>query len=90
MIENPALKNKGAKWWHTDDYHSPNLSKKSMGEFFHHVLKVGAQIGEVWCFDKNFDRSIVLVTLFMTDEMKEELETKFKYRFRTPPKIVLN
>lgn len=84
------LKSQGATWWHTEDFNSPNLSKASLGEFFHEVLKIGAEIGSVWVFDRSFNRSSVYVTVFMTEDMKNELETKFRYRFTPPPKITLN
>lgn len=84
------LKKQGATWWHTEDFNSPNLSKASLGEFFHEVLKIGAEIGSVWVFDRSFNRSSVYVTVFMTEDMKTELETKFRYRFTPPPKITLN
>lgn len=90
MYEDYMIKKKGGKWWHSGDHNSPNLSKSSLGDFFYNVIKVGAQIGTVWCMNKNYDRSSVIVTVFMTDEMKEELEKSFKYRFREPPEVTLN
>lgn len=84
------LEHKGATWWHTKDYHSPNLSKASLGEFFFEVLKIGAEIGSVWVFNHHHNRSAVYITVLMTKEMKDELETKFKYRFTPPPTISLN
>jgi len=83
------LKHKGAKWWHTEDYHSPNLSKASLGVFFYEALKCGAQIGEIWPFNPNYDRSAVYVTILMTDEMKEHLESVTKFKFRPPPQVHL-
>lgn len=90
ITEDWRIKNNGGKWWHTSDHHSPNLTKSSLGEFFHHVIRVGAQIGSIWCMDKNYNRSTVLVTVFMTDKMKEELEESFKYRFKPPTEVCLN
>jgi hypothetical protein len=84
------LEKQGATWWHTEDYHSPNLSKASLGEFFFEVLKVGAEIGTVWVFNRHYNRSSVHITVFMTEAMKNELETKFRYRFIPPPTITLN
>jgi hypothetical protein len=81
------LEKQGATWWHTQDYHSPNLSKASLGEFFFEVIKVGAEIGTVWAFNRNFNRSAVYITVFMTEDMKNELESKFRYRFVPPPVI---
>lgn len=86
-MEDVVLKNKGAKWWHSDDYHSPNLSKSSMGLFFNTVLKTGAQIGDIWVFNKNFDRSSVFISVYMTEDMKNEIESKTKFKFKIPPKI---
>lgn len=90
MIENPLLKQKGAKWWHSEDYNSPNLSKASLGEFFHVVLSTGAQIGEVWPFNYTYSRSAVYVSIFATDEQKTKIEAATRYRFKTPPKVHLN
>lgn len=81
------LKKQGATWWHTEDYNSPNLSRASLGEFFFEVLKIGAEIGTVWVFNRNFNRSSVYITVFMTESMKNELETKFRYKFVPPPTI---
>lgn len=81
------LEKQGATWWHTQDYHSPNLSKASLGEFFFEVIKVGAEIGSVWAFNRHYNRSAVYITVFMTEDMKKELESKFRYRFVPPPVI---
>lgn len=72
------------KWFHSDD----QLSKASLGEFFHNVLKVGAYVGEIWVFNRQYNRSGVYVSVFMTPEMKDEIEKTTKFRFRDPPKIV--
>jgi len=88
-MESPTLKAAGATWWHTDDYASPNLTKASMGEFFHVVLSTGAQIGEVWPFNYRYARSMVLVSLFATEAQKAEIESKTRYRLRKPPKVHL-
>lgn len=90
VVEYPWIQQKGGKWWHTADDASPNLTKASLGVFFNKVLSVGAQIGEVWCFNREFPRSIVLVTIFATDEMIKEIEETTKFRFRPPPKIKVN
>lgn len=78
------------KWYHTDDYASPNLSKASLGLFFYEVLKIGGKIGEVWPFSKQYDRSLVLVSVQLTKEMKVDLESRTRFRFRDPPKVVLS
>ena len=84
------LEKQGATWWHTEDFKSPNLSKASLGEFFYEVLKIGGEIGSVWAFNRHYNRSSVYITVLMTEDMKNELETKFRYRFKPPPKITLN
>ena len=81
------LKQAGARWFHSHDHHSPNLSKTSLGEFFTVVLSAGAYIGEIWPFNHRFYRSGVYVSVFMTEEMKSEIESKTRFRFRDPPKI---
>lgn len=90
VIESIQLKAAGAKWWHSQDYASPSLSKASLGEFFYTVLREGAQIGSIWSFNPAFDRSAVYVTVFMTDDMKTAIEAKTRFRFVPPPKISLN
>lgn len=89
-IENPLLKAQGARWWHTDDHSSPSLSKASLGAFFFVALRAGAQIGEIWAFNRNHPRSPVYVTVFMTQAQKEAIESATPVRFRPPPKISLN
>lgn len=89
MDEPIHLKSAGAIWYHTDDYHSPNLTQASLGRFFYHTLRAGAHIGRVWSFNHKFDRSGVYISVFMIEKMKEEIEEKTKYRFRLPPKIKL-
>lgn len=88
--ESQLLKAKGARWWHSDDYASPNLTKKSLGEFFNAVLSSGAQVGNIWTFNPNFSRSGVYVTIFATEEMKQRIEASTRYRFHLPHKIALN
>ncbi len=85
-----GLTQKGATWWHTDDYASPNLSKSSMGKFFNAVLSTGAHIGEVWVFNHNYNNSAVYVSVYMTEGMKNTIEANTKFRFRPPPVINLN
>ena len=85
-----GLTAKGATWWHTEDHHSPNLSKASMGTFFNAVLSTGAHIGEVWVFNHNYNNSAVYVSVYMTEEMKNTIEANTKFRFRPPPTINLN
>ena len=91
MIESPRLKAAGARWFHTSDYFSPNLSKASLGRFVYEVLKVGAEIGQIWPFNPSFDRSAVYFTVFMTESQKNELEVRFagKIKFVDPPKVHL-
>lgn len=48
MRESIILINKGAKWWHTQDWEGPNLSIASCGRFFHAVLAAGAQVGDTF------------------------------------------
>lgn len=91
MTDEPiGLKSKGATWWHTEDYHSPNLSKSSMGTFFNAVLSVGAHVGDIWVFNHNYNKSAVYVSVYMTEDMKNEIESNTKFRFVPPPKITLN
>lgn len=90
MVEPIRLKIKGAKWYHTDDYASPNLSKASLGEFFFIVLSSGAYIGEIWPFNYQYSRSLVKVSIYCTDEQKIEIETKTRYRLKSPPTIKVN
>lgn len=90
IVENTRLRHAGAVWWHSDDYASPNLSKASLGEFFHVVLSEGAQIGEVWVLNPRFNRSAVYVSIFATDAQKNSIEGKTRYRFRPPPVLNLN
>ncbi len=90
MRESPILKANGAKWYHSDDHYSPNLSKASLGNFFYEALRIGAQIGEIWPFVPHYVRSPVYVSIFMTEEMKNYLEQNTKFKFRDPPKIHLN
>lgn len=65
------------------------MSKASLGEFFFEVIRAGAQIGTVWPFNPKYDRSPVYVTVYMTEEMKDSIEARTKYRFRDPPTIKL-
>lgn len=83
------LKQAGAKWWHSDDYHSPSLTQASLGRIIYHILLAGGQIGEVWPFS-NRRYSAVYLTVFMTEEQKKEVEENTAIRFREPPKITLN
>ena len=91
MKENVRLKAKGAKWFVTADYTSLQLYKTNLGKFFFHAFKIGVQIGEIWVFNKNFDGSPVYVSVFMTEEMRIELENLLenKVKFVDPPRIVL-
>lgn len=89
MIESVKLQQAGATWWHCEEP-APTLTKAALGLFFYEVLKIGAQIGTVWPFDIQYNVSPVYVSVFMTEQMKNNLEKKFKYRFRVPPEVHLN
>jgi hypothetical protein len=90
MDEPVHLKSAGATWWHTEDYSSPNLSKSSLGEFFYRTLAVGAHIGFIWPFNHRVDRSGVYISVFMTEDMKKEIESKTKFKFRVLEKIMVS
>jgi len=77
-------------WWHSHDHHSPNLSKASLGEFFHAVLSVGADVGQVWAFNHKYPRSSVFISIKATVEQKDQIEAMTRYRFRPPPKVHLS
>lgn len=79
-----------AKWWHSDDHHSPTLTKSSLGQFFYTVLKVGAEVGKIWPFAPQYDRSSVFITIRATDEQKTKIEEMTRFKFKPPPKIHLN
>ena len=89
-MDDPVLKQKGATWWHTEDDGSPTLSKASLGLFFFHVLKNGAQVGDIFTFNAKYHRSQVIVSVFMTGEQKTAIEGATPVRFRRPPKIKVN
>jgi hypothetical protein len=80
----------GATWWHSADRNSPNLSKASLGEFFYHAMKIGAHIGYIWPFAPEYDRCLVKVSVYMTEDMKVKFEPQTKFRFETPPKVHVN
>ena len=87
----PAGQDPAAVWWHSVG-RGPgalNLSKNSLGEFFHAVLHRNVKIGEVWPFSP-VRGGLVLVSVKMTPEIKAEIEATTRFRFREPPKIVLN
>jgi len=91
--EEPGLKAKGATWWVTDETRRggcPAHTKASLGEFFYTVISEGVQIGEIWCFNPKFHRSITLVTVFATQEQIRSIEEKSAFRFRPPPQVHLN
>jgi len=90
MIEKVELKNAGAKWWHTKDGHSTNLSKANLGRFFYAMLTRDVQIGSIWVFNRRYPQSSVYVSVFMTEETKNEIEAQTEYRFRPPQKVNLN
>jgi len=84
------LQRAGGRWYHSDDYHSPNLSKASLGSFMVSVLSAGGFIGQVWPFSPKYPRSSVYFTVFMTPEMKDKIEAETKFKFKNPPVITLN
>lgn len=84
----PHLNN--GQWWHTSDYHSPKLNKTSLGLFLYEVLKEGAYIGEVWPFNIKYNTSPVIFTVYMTEEMKINIESRTKFKFSKPSTIKLN
>lgn len=90
MIENVRLKKAGATWWHTKDGYSPSLSKSNLGTFFHAILTKDVQVGSIWVFNHKYPCSGVYVSIFMTEETKNEIEADTKYRFRPPQKVNLN
>lgn len=53
------------------------------------AIKAGVQIGTIWPFNPQYDRSPVYITVYMTEEMKALLEERTKYRFRDPPVLKL-
>ena len=84
--EDIGLKKKGARWFHTDDHHSPSLSKSALGIFFNATISTGAQIGMVSLHKAEWEsRGTVYVTVFMTEEMRTKIEGLTKFRFRDPP-----
>lgn len=90
MIESVRLKAAGARWFHTKDWEGPNLSKASLGRFFHAVLSEGAQLGDVWVMNPKFPRSAIMVSVFMTEEMKAKIESVADVKFKDPPRMQLN
>jgi hypothetical protein len=79
-----------AKWWHTAEHAgSVQMSKASLGEFFYAVLHRNVQIGEVWPFAP-VRGALVLVSVKMTPDVKDEIEAETRFRFVPPPKITLN
>jgi hypothetical protein len=90
MIENIALKNKGAIWYHTKSWYGPSLSKSSLGKFFFEVLSSGAQVGQIWVLNHQYRNSAIMVSVFMTENMKNDIESRTDYRFEIPGQICLN
>jgi len=84
--EDIGLKQKGARWFHSDDHNSPSLSKSALGIFFRAVISSGAQIGMVSLHKPAWEtKGAVYVTVYMTEDMKNEIETSTRFRFRDPP-----
>lgn len=75
-------------WWVSENP-STELSKASLGLFFFEALNAGAQIGEIWPFNYHYNRSLVTVGVFMSEEQKALIENRTKFRFRRPPRISL-
>ena len=90
MMENFRLKQAGAVWWYTVDWEGPNMSKASLGSFMYECISEGAQLGDFFCMNNKFPRSAIQVSLFMTEEMKNNIEARTKFRFKRPPKLQLN
>ena len=91
LLIDPKLETAGAQWWTTEDAGGPpNLSHKSLGDFFLYALKLGAQIGQIWPFSAQYPRSTVHVSIFMTEDMKNQFEQETRFRFKKPKKIKLN
>ena len=89
--EDVLLRQKGARWFHSDDHHSPSQSKAALGEFFYAVLRAGAQIGTVYLFKSKWDpKGLVLTSVYMTEEMKQQIEGKTRFRFRDPPSATID
>lgn len=85
-VEDAFLRRRGGRWFHSDVHHSPSLSKAALGEFFYELLKAGAQIGMISLFRyKGTAKGTVYVTAFMTDEMKQAVEERTRFKFRDPP-----
>lgn len=78
------------RWYHSEDHFSPRLNKSSLGLFMHEVLKAGATIGQVWPFNHKYNTSSVYFTVEMTEEQKNLIESRTKFRFKDPPTIRLN
>lgn len=90
MIEDVGLKAKGARWFHTRDYGGGlNLSKTALGEFVFEMLTRGAQIGTFFALAQT-PRAWVGASVFMTEEMKDLIETETRFKFRNPPRVHLN
>jgi hypothetical protein len=84
--EDISLKQKGARWFHSDDHHSPSLSKTALGEFLFATLKSGAQVGSVYLLKPEWEKTgKVFFTVYMTEAMKNEIENLTRFRFRDPP-----
>ena len=90
MMESVRLQQAGARWFHTADWEGPNLSKASLGNFFFAVLSQGAQVGDIWVMNPKFHKSAIMVSVFMTEEMKAAIEASIKVKFKYPPKMQLN
>lgn len=75
-------------WWVSENP-STELSKTSLGLFFFEVLNAGGKIGEIWPFNPSFNRSLVTVSVFMSEDQKAVIEDRTKFRFRRPPRIRL-
>lgn len=82
MLERP--------WWHSEDHYSPNLSKASLGDFVYNALREGAKIGSIWPLNAKYHRSWVGVTIQATEEQKNNIEAKTKFKFKPPTQVHLN
>lgn len=86
----------GRVWKHTLDFqHERGLKplsfrKKVLGEFLYYALKCDAEIGSVWCLNRNFHGSWVGASLLIKPENIEKFEEESGFGLRNPPIIKLN
>lgn len=76
--------------YHTCDYHSPNITKSSLGEFTNQILSRGGIIRNSWVFNPSYNRSVVYFVIDMHPEAAEEFNLNTKWKLVLPRQIVLN